>query len=304
MIPIITIEGATATGKSALAIELAARLHTEIISADSRQVYRYMDIGTAKVTLQERKRIIHHLVDIIDPHETYNAGQFRSDAHARIMELRERGKLPIICGGTGLYVRSLLQGLCALPLIPSEIRTGLEERLQREGLPVLYHELFHIDPEAAVKISSNDPQRIMRALEVYQATGTPLSDHWRIQSRQCAYQAFRILLDLPRELLYARINSRINEMLDMGLIEEINKLFEQGYSEHDPGLKCMGYKEFIPYVQGQETLEEAVQMAAQHQRNLAKRQLTWYRKCSFDLTLDARNVSLSDIDIRIKDYFN
>lgn len=304
MIPIITIEGATATGKSALAIALALRLHTEIISADSRQVYRHLDIGTAKVTIQERQQVPHHLVDIIDPRETYNAGQFRHDAHAKIMQLQEVGKLPIICGGTGLYVRSLLQGLCVLPPIPSEIRAALAERLQKEGPAVLYHELSHIDPEAAGKISGNDPQRIMRALEVFQATGIPLSEHWRAQSSPSSYKAFRIFLDLPRELLYARINSRINEMLEMGLITEIKELLARGYTDTDPGLKCLGYKEFIPYIQGLATREEASNLAAQHQRNLAKRQLTWYRKCSFDLTLDARNVSLSGIDTMIKDFFN
>jgi len=302
MIPLITIEGATATGKSAFAIELAEMLKTEIISADSRQVYRYMDIGTAKVTSQERERIPHHLIDIIDPSESYNAGLFCTEARAKISELRTKGMLPIICGGTGLYIRSLLQGLCELPVITLDIRSALEARLQIEGLTELYHELVMIDPQAAAKISSNDPQRTLRALEVYQATGKPISLHWEKQSRQTSYIAFRILIELPREQLYERINSRITMMLEAGLLDEIRGLIARGYTKDDAGLKCMGYKEFIPYIHGICTLPDAEALAAQHQRNLAKRQMTWYRKCSFDLTLDARSISLSGVNTMIKDF--
>ena len=166
MIPVITIEGATASGKSALAIVLAEALNTEIISADSRQVYRYLDIGTAKLTKEEQKRVKHHLIDIINPDETYNAGAFVKDASIIIEKLHSEGKIPVICGGTGLYIKALLKGLFSLPPLPQEIRQNLKQHLKEEGLAALYAELKILDPLFAEKISENDTQRILRGLEV------------------------------------------------------------------------------------------------------------------------------------------
>ena len=292
MIPVITIEGATASGKSALAIALAEALNTEIISADSRQVYRYMDIGTAKITKEEQKRVKHHLIDIINPNESYNAGAFVKDASIIIEKLYSEGKIPLICGGTGLYVKSLLKGLFSLPPLPKEIRQNLKQRLEKEGPAVLYAELLKLDPLFADKISENDTQRILRGLEVALGTGIPLSEHWQKQQLSCKYNAFRILIDIPRPELYKRINLRMEKMLAQGLLDEIEKLLAWGYEENSPGLNCLGYKEFLPYLQKKAELKDCVLMAAQHQRNYAKRQVTWYRKCSFDLVISPSGITM------------
>ena len=291
MIPVITIEGATASGKSALAIVLAEALNTEIISADSRQVYRYLDIGTAKVTKEEQKRVKHHLIDIINPDETYNAGAFVKDASIIIEKLHSEGKIPVICGGTGLYIKALLKGLFSLPPLPQEIRQNLKQRLKEEGLAALYAELKSLDPLFAEKISENDTQRILRGLEVAIGTGIPLSEHWQKQNSSCKYNAFRILIDFPRPELYQRINQRIEKMLAQGLLAEIENLFALGYDENSPGLNCLGYKEFLPYFKKEVGLEECILLAAQHQRNYAKRQVTWYRKGNFDLVISPSGIT-------------
>jgi len=291
MIPVITIEGATASGKSALAIVLAEALNTEIISADSRQVYRYLDIGTAKVTKEEQKRVKHHLIDIINPDETYNAGAFVKDASLIIEKLHSEGKIPVICGGTGLYIKALLKGLFFLPPLPQEIRQNLKQRLKEEGLAALYAELKSLDPLFAEKISENDTQRILRGLEVAIGTGIPLSEHWQKQKSSCKYNAFRILIDIPRPELYQRINQRIEKMLAQGLLAEIENLFALGYDENSPGLNCLGYKEFLPYFKKEAGLDECILLAAQHQRNYAKRQVTWYRKGNFDLVISPSGIT-------------
>ena len=291
MIPVITIEGATASGKSALAIVLAEALNTEIISADSRQVYRYLDIGTAKLTKEEQKRVKHHLIDIINPDETYNAGAFVKDASLIIEKLHSEGKIPVICGGTGLYIKALLKGLFSLPPLPQEIRQNLKQRLKEEGLAALYAELKSLDPLFAEKISENDTQRILRGLEVAIGTGIPLSEHWQKQKSSCKYNAFRILIDIPRPELYQRINQRIEKMLAQGLLAEIENLFALGYDENSPGLNCLGYKEFLPYFKKEAGLEECILLAAQHQRNYAKRQVTWYRKGNFDLVISPSGIT-------------
>jgi tRNA dimethylallyltransferase len=291
MIPVITIEGATASGKSALAIVLAEALNTEIISADSRQVYRYLDIGTAKVTKEEQKRVKHHLIDIINPDETYNAGAFVKDASLIIEKLHSEGKIPVICGGTGLYIKALLKGLFSLPPLPQEIRQNLKQRLKEEGLAALYTDLKSLDPLFAEKISENDTQRILRGLEVAIGTGIPLSEHWQKQKSSCKYNAFRILIDIPRPELYQRINQRIEKMLAQGLLAEIENLFALGYDENSPGLNCLGYKEFLPYFKKEAGLEECILLAAQHQRNYAKRQVTWYRKGNFDLVISPSGIT-------------
>ena len=291
MIPVITIEGATASGKSALAIVLAEALNTEIISADSRQVYCYLDIGTAKVTKEEQKRVKHHLIDIINPDETYNAGAFVKDASIIIEKLHSEGKIPVICGGTGLYIKALLKGLFSLPPLPQEIRQNLKQHLKEEGLAALYAELKSLDPLFAEKISENDTQRILRGLEVAIGTGIPLSEHWQKQKSSCKYNAFRILIDIPRPELYQRINQRIEKMLAQGLLAEIENLFALGYDENSPGLNCLGYKEFLPYFKKEAGLEECILLAAQHQRNYAKRQVTWYRKGNFDLVISPSGIT-------------
>ncbi len=295
MTSIITIEGATASGKSALALALAEKLGSQIISADSRQVYRFLDIGTAKPTLDEQQRVKHHLIDIIDPSQTYNAGAFAHDAYSIIEPLGRAGVVPLVCGGTGLYVKALLHGLFELPELEPALRSQIKERLKTEGINLLFAQLKQLDPEFATKISSNDPQRIIRGLEVALGTGLPLSEHWRRQAHQPRLSAFRIMLDPPRAWLYERINRRMREMLEQGLIEEITTLLKKGYDFQSPGLNSLGYKEFIPAFNGSVSLADCAALAAQHHRNYAKRQLTWYRKCSFDLTLDPSAITISEM---------
>ncbi len=295
MIPLITIEGATASGKSTLAVCLAESIGAEIISADSRQVYRYMDIGTAKTPVQDRKGIPHHLVDIINPDQSYSAGSFGKDAAKLIEAMHKRKVIPIICGGTGLYIRSMLQGLCELPIIPEGIRQELKDKLSQEGISSLYKQLSELDPVFAAGISNNDRQRILRGLEVALGTGKTLSEHWKNQQQNELYRPFRILLDPPRECLYEKINRRMEQMLSEGLLDEVNRLFSMGYDEHSSGLNSLGYKEFVPFIQGKASAQECSFIASQHHRNYAKRQLTWYRKCRFDLTFNSEEIKLSEI---------
>lgn len=299
MIPLLIIEGATASGKSSLALVLAEALQTEIISADSRQVYRLLDIGTAKVSQAELARVPHHLIDIIDPDQTFNAGLFVKAAENVIDRLSEQNKLSIVCGGTGLYIKALLEGIFEHGQLDPEIRDELRSRLRDEGAGELYLQLEKVDPLFASKISPSDSQRILRGLEIYLATGKTLSQHWSEQKRGSKYHTFRILIDLPRTELYARIDRRVRQMLDSGLIEEIRKVLGLGYSGSSPGLKTLGYKEFMPYLEGQDSLEECGSLTAQHTRNYAKRQVTWYRKCDFDLTITSPGISISSVIDRV-----
>ena len=205
--------------------------------------------------------------------------------------MHSEGKIPVICGGTGLYIKALLKGLFSLPPLPQEIRQNLKQRLKEEGLAALYAELKSLDPLFAEKISENDTQRILRGLEVAIGTGIPLSEHWQKQKSSCKYNAFRILIDIPRPELYQRINQRIEKMLAQGLLAEIENLFALGYDENSPGLNCLGYKEFLPYFKKEAGLEECILLAAQHQRNYAKRQVTWYRKGNFDLVISPSGIT-------------
>ena len=300
MIPLITLEGPTASGKSGLALSLARELGTEIISADSRQVYRHMDIGTAKPSARDLEAVPHHLIDIIEPDESYNAGRFCADATNIIAGLRRRDRIPLVCGGTGLYVNSLLRGLFPQISIDPGLRRPLKLRLAGEGLESLHRELKELDPVFAEGISANDRQRILRGLEVCLATGVPISEHWRGQREQSGFRAFRILIDPPRAVLYERINARVETMLEQGLLEEIKNLLSMGFDASSPGLNSVGYKEFIPHLMEAASLQDCAALAAQHTRNYAKRQCTWYRKIKFDLTLGSDGGILSEIAARIR----
>ena len=295
MIPLIVIEGPTASGKTALAIELARRLDTEIISADSRQVYRHMDIGTAKPSSSELEAVPHHLISIIEPSQSYNVGLFCEDAGKVVERLHSQGRIPLVCGGTGMYVAGLLKGIFPQPEIPAQIRHNIRQRMAADGPERMYGELREADPEFAGKISPNDRQRIQRGLEIWAATGISISEHWRRQEREQRYVAYRILLDPPRKELYARINRRMEQMLAAGLADEIKRLLELGYDEHSPGLSSLGYREFLPWLRNSASLQECTSLAAQHSRNYAKRQYTWYRKHKFDLTLGSSEINISSV---------
>lgn len=302
MIPLITLEGPTASGKSALALALARELGTEIISADSRQVYRRMDIGTAKPSARDLEAVPHHLIDIIEPDESYNAGRFCADATHIIDGLHRRDRIPLVCGGTGLYVNALLRGLFPHISIDPSLRRQLKLRLAGEGLESLHRELKELDPAFTAGISGNDRQRVLRGLEVFLATGVPISEHWRRQSEQSGFRAFRILIDPPRAALYARIDARVDSMLGQGLLEEIKNLLSMGFDASSPGLNSVGYKEFLPHLMEAASLQDCAALAAQHTRNYAKRQCTWYRKIKFDLTLGSDAGILSEIAAHVRDW--
>ena len=295
MIPLIVIEGPTASGKTALAIELARRLDTEIISADSRQVYRHMDIGTAKPSSSELEAVPHHLISIIEPSQSYNVGLFCEDAGKVVERLHSQGRIPLVCGGTGMYVAGLLKGIFPQPEIPAQIRHNIRQRMAADGPERMYGELREADPEFAGESSRDDRQRIQRGVEIWAATGISISEHWRRQEREQISVAYRILLDPPRKELYARINRRMEQMLAAGLADEIKRLLELGYDEHSPGLSSLGYREFLPWLRNSASLQECTSLAAQHSRNYAKRQYTWYRKHKFDLTLGSSEINISSV---------
>jgi tRNA dimethylallyltransferase len=302
MIPLIVIEGPTAVGKSRIALQLAEKLGNEIISADSRQIYRYMDIGTAKPTVEERKRVEHHLVDIIEPYQEYSAGQYAVDAAAIIRELQAESKVPIVCGGTGFYIKSLLEGLFEAPAIPATIREDLRALEDSKGTEYLNNMLKKIDPLSAERIHPNDSYRIKRALEVWITTGKGMGQHWEEQkSSGRDYKPFRILVTEDRQVLYERINKRIDMMIDKGLIDEIRLLLNRGYKEDDPGMTSVGYREFIPFIRENASFFSCLEEAKQNSRNYAKRQFTWYRKIDFDLVIES-NHDISDLNARIKNF--
>ncbi|MDN5354804.1 MAG: tRNA dimethylallyltransferase [Candidatus Cloacimonadota bacterium] len=298
-LPLITVQGPTAIGKSSLAFKLAKKLNTEIISADSRQVYKYLDIGTAKPSLQEREEVKHHLIDIVTPDQQYTAGDFSKDADYIISHLKKQGKIPIVVGGTGFYIKSLLAGLANVPHIPNKVRNDLYKVYKEKGEEYLYEKLRKVDPEAASSINQNDVQKVLRALEVWEYTGNSLSSYWQKQQKKQRYFPINILLKTKREKLYKKINKRIDKMIESGLLQEIKQLL-QNYKETDPGMITVGYREFYPYFRGEQTLLECMELAKQHTRNYAKRQITWYRKQEFDLTLPANDINLIQITKEIK----
>ena len=276
-IPLIAVAGPTGVGKTAVGIFLAERLDGEIVNFDSVQVYRYLDIGSAKPTPEERRRVPHHLVDFLEPSEAFNAAEFVARADEVIATLYARGKQPILVGGTGLYLKALLHGLFEVGDV-SFVREKLQARLQKEGLEALYAELKRVDPETATKVPPRDRVRILRALEVYYATGRPFSalarEHAFAPRR---YPCLKIGLTLPREELYRRLDLRVEAMLRAGLLEEVKGLLKKGFSPELKPLQAIGYRQLIAYLQGEISYEEAVRLIKRDTRRYAKRQLTWFR---------------------------
>jgi tRNA dimethylallyltransferase len=277
---VIVIAGPTASGKTALSIELAKKINGEIISSDSMQIYREMDIGTAKVTKEEAQGIKHYLVDIVSPNERYTVSNFKQDAESAIKEILAKGKVPIVVGGTGLYINSLIYGIEYQDMeFDEEYRNLLMEKAKtEEGLNSLYEEACKIDEEAMKKISQNDAKRIVRVLEIYKATGKTKTEQ-EILSRQNGvdydYKVFVVNMD--REKLYERINKRVDLMIEQGLIEEVESIYKK-YSEFPTAMQGLGYKEVVEYLEGKTTKEEMIEKIKQESRHYAKRQLTWFRK--------------------------
>ena len=275
---ILVIAGPTASGKTAVGIELAQRLNGEIVSADARQIYRFMDIGTAKPTAEERAAARHHLIDFVNPDEDYSAGQFAEDAAAVIGDILRRGKVPIVVGGAGLYIRALFDGFSQMPKIPMEIRTRLQEE-GRNCLSKLYERLCEVDPEWAAKIQATDTQRILRGLEVYEASGKSLSEYQKVPpTPPIRHTASYFGLRWAREALYNRINARACLMIENGLIEEAASLRDRGYSPDLNALNAFGYREIFQYLNGETTLDRALADLQQGTRRYAKRQMTFFRR--------------------------
>jgi len=275
--PVLVLIGPTAVGKTALSLALAERFSCEIVGLDSMQIYRHMDIGTAKATLEERARAPHHLLDVIEPDEEYHVARYVADATQACREIIARGNRPLLVGGTGLYLKGLLEGLFEIPAVPESVRASLRQRLTEEGRAVLFDELGLCDPESASRIHANDTHRLLRALEIFQATGRSWSEHLREhQIRPALTKVLRIGLLCERDALYERINLRVERMVAEGLLGEVEKLLAMGY---DPSLKAMqsiGYRHMLQYLQGQWDWDETLFLLARDTRRYAKRQMTWF----------------------------
>lgn len=276
---VIVIEGPTASGKTALSIELAKKINGEIVSADSMQIYQEMNIGTAKPDEKEKQGISHYVMDCIKPNERFSVAQYQKEAKKAIQTILEKGKIPIVVGGTGLYIDALLYEI-TYPEIETDLfyRKTLEERVEIEGLEDLYKEARQIDPDAMQKISKNDQKRIMRVLEIYHQTGktkTQLEKESRSEQIPYDYHVFAIRWE--REELYSRINQRVDNMIEKGLIAEVQALCQK-YKQFPTALQGLGYKEVQAYLQGKATKEEMIEILKRETRRYAKRQMTWFRK--------------------------
>ena len=276
---IICVVGPTASGKTALAVELAKEWNGEVVSCDSMQIYRGMDIGTAKPTQEEMQGIPHHMIDICDPTEDFSVSRYCELATPILDDILSRTKTAIIAGGTGLYVDSLIRGNDFAPIPATGHRQNLEQRIEAEGLDTMLSELRAIDPEAAER-SQGNPRRIIRALEVYYETGETITAHnLRTKTLPPRYQPVWIGLDFAnRQDLYDRIDKRVEIMLEMGLLEEIQRLLSSGIPESATAMQAIGYKEFVDAIAGRASLESAIQQVQQSSRRYAKRQLTWFRR--------------------------
>lgn len=276
----IAIAGPTASGKSELAMRIAELLPVEIISVDSAQVYRGMDIGTAKPTREERARVPHHLIDIRDPEQGYSAGEFRADALRLIGQIRSRGALPMLVGGTMLYFRALFHGIAELPVADATLRASIDERASSAGWPALHAELAQKDPAAAARIHPHDAQRIQRALEVLMLSGRTLDSHWQAQQSMSAFGDWNLcsLETDNRQLLHQRIAQRLQGMLAAGFADEVSHLLARGtLDEHSPALRLVGYRQLLAGLRTGEPPSDSAARALYATRQLAKRQLTWLR---------------------------
>ncbi len=276
--PLIVIAGPTASGKTGLAIDWALKIDAEIISADSQQVYRYFDIGTAKPSAEQLSRVRHHLVSVVEPHDAFSAARFGALADAAIGDIQSRNRRVIVVGGTGLYLRVLLHGVVPAPGRDDDFRRQLEAEAVARGWPALHARLSAIDPESASKIHTTDPVRITRALEIQALTGQTASSFRQSHGFATDRHAHRLfVLDPPREPLYDAINRRTRGMFDDGLIQETKGLVERGYREAPP-MRSVGYVQALSVVEGRLTREQALCDAAQQTRHYAKRQYTWFKK--------------------------
>lgn len=277
--PLVILSGPTAVGKTELSLKLASRIGGEIISADSMQVYRGMDIGTAKLPKNEMQGIKHHLIDIIDPDEDWNVLKFTEYAKAAMDEIYAAGHIPIVAGGTGFYIQALLYDVDFTDENNGEIRKRLEKEADELGAEALHERLKTVDPESADIIHANNVKRVIRALEFYELNGYPISEHNKNQAeKESPYNYIYFVLTDDRQKLYERIDKRVDIMMSEGLIEEVKKLKETGLNRNHVSMQGLGYKEILAYLDGELSLDEAVYILKRDTRHFAKRQLTWFRR--------------------------
>lgn len=289
------IVGPTAVGKTSVAIELAQQMNGEIISVDSRQIYRKLDIGTAKPGRVECQKVEHHLIDIIEPGQRISAGKYREMALEKVEELLEKNKLPVFVGGSGMYIRAVTQGFFQGSKTDPEVRKQVKEELKEKGKKKLYRRLKKLDPQYADKIHVNDTKRITRALEIYRINGKPPTELYQEQKKNSPFPHVIIGLKMDRAKLYQRINSRVDKMMEKGLIEEVKRLRKQGYREALRRIKTVGYYELSRYLDGETSREEAINKIKQNTRQYAKRQLSWFRNQVETNWIDITNKSKQEV---------
>ena len=278
--PLIVLTGPTAVGKTALSIQLARRIGGEIISADSMQVYRHMDIGTAKIRLEEMDGVPHHLIDILEPTEDFNVVRFQALARAAAEDIYSRGKIPIVAGGTGFYIQALLNDIDFTQIDENtQFREEMERLAAEQGAEVLHERLRAVDPESAEAIHANNVKRVIRALEYYEQTGEKISAHNEAErAKTSPYHFFYYVLNTDRTVLYERIEKRIDEMMEKGLVEEVRQLQAMGCRRDSVAMQGLGYKEILDYLDEACTLEDAIYKIKRDTRHFAKRQITWFKR--------------------------
>lgn len=299
---LIVICGPTASGKTGVAIELCKEVKGEVVSADSMQIYRDMDIGTAKPDETEKQGITHHLIDIADPSERYSAAAYREKAIEGLGAIEQRNHIPILCGGTGLYIDAITKPMSFSRQSDPEIRTQLEYIASSEGGKLLLHTMLaEIDPESAARLHVNDVRRVVRAIEVFRLTGKTMTEQAREDARrEGGIPATLYAIDWPREILYERIDRRVDEMIERGLISEVETLLERGLSDQSTAMQALGYKEIVSFLRGECAQEEAIEQIKRRTRNYAKRQLTWFRRDERTVWIPAVGKSVQDISREIR----
>ena len=274
---IVVICGPTGIGKTSVAVELARHFNGQIIGADSMQVYKFMDIGTAKPTAEEQARVVHHMIDIIEPDESFDAARYAELAGTKIFELGRQKITPFVVGGTGLYIKALLHGLFDAEVFDADVRRRLKREADAHGIKCLHERLGRLDPESAERLHPNDSYRIIRALEVVETTGKPISGHHREHGfTDQPFEALKIALNMDRAVLYARINQRVDAMIAAGFLEEVKSLLARGYSADLKSMQSIGYRHMVDFIQGSSGWEACARTLKRDHRRYAKRQLTWF----------------------------
>ncbi len=286
MIKVFVIAGPTASGKSAFGVDIAKEINGEIISCDSMQIYKRMNIGTAKISIEEMDGVVHHLIDIVEPNEEFSVGEYSFRANELIGDIASRGKVPIVVGGTGLYIDSILYPMSFGGCKNIAIRKSLEEDCEKYGKEYMHALLREIDPLDAEKIHPNNVKRVLRALEIYKTTGERKSD-MQISQRKLQYDCCMTVLDIARDVLYKRIDSRVDDMFERGLTKEVDALLEEGISFDGQSMQAIGYKEFRLLYEKKITEDEVKEKIKQNSRNYAKRQITWLKKYEFAKWFDS-----------------